>query len=64
MLVDQSKCTSGYAHAAKWTARTYVQEAVENGAVLVNHARVLRVLVENGRAIGVEYELGKKKKSV
>ena len=64
MLVDQSKCTSGYAYKAKWTARNYVQEAVENGAVLVNRAKVLRVLVEEGCAIGVEYELRKSKKDV
>jgi len=64
MLVDQSKCTTGYAHTAKWTARSYVQEAVENGATLVNRARVLRVLVDENRAIGVEYELGKSKKEV
>ena len=62
MLVDQSKCTTGYTHAAKWTARSYVQEAVENGATLVNWARAFRVLVEDGRAIGVEYEHGKSKK--
>src|SRR5437867_3409479 len=38
MLVDQSKCNSGYAYEAKWTARNYVQEAVENGSILVNRA--------------------------
>lgn len=63
-LVDLSKCTSGYAYAAKWNARSYVQEAVENGATLINRARVLKVLVEKGRAIGVEYELRKTKKDV
>jgi hypothetical protein len=57
MLVDVSKCTSGYAYEAKWNARTYLAEAVTNGATLVTRARVLKVLVENGRAIGVEYEL-------
>ncbi|HEX6101028.1 MAG TPA: GMC family oxidoreductase N-terminal domain-containing protein [Thermoanaerobaculia bacterium] len=64
MLVDQSKCTTGYAHAAKWTARNYVQEAVGNGATLVNQARALRVLVEKDRAIGVEYEHRNSKKAV
>nr|QEO74216.1 hypothetical protein [uncultured bacterium] len=64
MLIDQSKVTAGYSYGAKWTARSYVQEAVENGATLINRARVLRVLVENNRAIGVEYELQKSKKDV
>ena len=64
MLVDQSKCTTGYAHAAKWTARSYVQEAVGNGATLVNQARALRVLVEKDRAIGVEYEHRKSRREV
>jgi len=64
MLVDQSKCASGYNHAARWTARSYVQEAVEHGAILVTRARALRVLVEKDRAIGVEYEVRKTKKNV
>jgi choline dehydrogenase-like flavoprotein len=62
MLVDQSKCASGYAHEAKWTARSYVQEAVAKGATLMNRARVLKILVEKNRAIGVEYQLQKAKK--
>jgi hypothetical protein len=62
MLVDQSRCAAGYAYEARWTARSYVQEAVANGATLINRARARRVLVEHGRAIGVEYELQKTKK--
>jgi hypothetical protein len=57
MLVDQSKCASGYSYEAKWTARSYVQEAIGKGATLINQARVLKVLVEKDRAIGVEYQL-------
>lgn len=64
MLVDQTKCSSGYDFESKWTARSYVQEAVENGAILISQARALRVLVEDGRAVGVEYELRKSKKNV
>jgi hypothetical protein len=62
MLIDLSKCRSGYAYDAKWNARSYVREAVEHGAVLVTRARVVKVLLEKGRAIGVEYRLLKKKK--
>lgn len=56
MLVDLSKCASGYTYEAKWNARSYVHEALEAGATLVTHARVLKVLVEGSKAIGVEYK--------
>jgi len=61
MLVDQSKCKDGYSYEAKWTARSFVHEAVANGATLLNRARVTKVLIEDGRAVGVEYKLGSKK---
>ncbi|MBV9494014.1 MAG: GMC family oxidoreductase [Acidobacteria bacterium] len=64
MLVDQSKCSVGYTYGARWTARAYVQDAVNSGATLVNQARALRVLVEDGRAVGVEYEQRKGRKAV
>lgn len=57
MLVDQSRCADGVVHEAKWTARDYVHEAVASGATLINGATVLKVLIEGGRAIGVEYRL-------
>ncbi|HZR59122.1 MAG TPA: GMC family oxidoreductase N-terminal domain-containing protein [Terriglobales bacterium] len=57
MLVDISKCPFGYTYDAKWNARSYLQQAVEGGATLITQARVLKVLVEKGRAIGVEYKL-------
>lgn len=63
MLVDLSKCGSGYTYEAKWNARRYVHEAVANGAMLINQARVVKVLVENDRAIGVEYKLHRTKKA-
>ena len=55
MLVDLSKCASGYRYEAKWTARTYVQAAVERGAELRTQARVVKIIVDQGRALGVEY---------
>ncbi len=57
MLVDQAKCRTGYNFDAKWNARSYLQEAVDEGATLITHARVIKVLVESGKAIGVEYKL-------
>lgn len=62
MLVDQSKCASGYNYDARWTARDYVHEAIADGATLVNRARATKVLVDDGRAIGVEYRLQKSRK--
>lgn len=57
MLIDQSKCASGgYSYDARWKAKAYVEEAVDFGATLTTQATVTRVLVEGGRAIGVEYK--------
>ena len=52
------KCIYGCPYGAKWTARMYVEEAVAAGATLVNGAKVTRVLTEQGRAVGVEFEKG------
>ncbi len=46
----------GDPNRVKWTARLFVEEAVANGAVLLNHAKVLRVLVEGEQAVGVEFQ--------
>jgi choline dehydrogenase-like flavoprotein len=51
------RCVTGCPFGAKWTARDFVDEARRHGAVLRERARVTRVLVENGRAVGVEAEL-------
>jgi len=60
MLVDPSKCTSGYSYEAKWKAKSYVEDAVRDGAKLINRATVSKVIIEKNRAIGVEYKLGGK----
>jgi choline dehydrogenase-like flavoprotein len=49
------KCTYGCPYGAKWTARNYVEEAVVDGAILVNRAKVKRVILEGRAAIGVEF---------
>jgi choline dehydrogenase-like flavoprotein len=59
MLIDLSKCASGYNHEAKWNARSYLHEAVREGATLINRARVVKALVEKNQAIGVEYKVQK-----
>jgi len=53
----------GDPNGVKWSARMYADEAVANGAVLVDKARVTRVIVENGTATGVEYEVKGQKKT-
>lgn len=54
MLIDQSMCDGTYSYAAKWKALTYVEEAVQMGAKLQCRALAERVLVEDGKAVGVE----------
>jgi choline dehydrogenase-like flavoprotein len=51
------RCVSGCPYGAKWTARDFVDEARRHGAQLRERARVTRVLVEDGRAVGVEAEI-------
>jgi len=48
------RCVYGCPWGAKWSARDFVEEACRHGAVLRDRSRVLRVLMEDGRAAGVE----------
>jgi choline dehydrogenase-like flavoprotein len=48
------RCVYGCPFGAKWTARELVDDARAHGAALLTDARVTRVLVEDGRAAGVE----------
>jgi choline dehydrogenase-like flavoprotein len=52
---DCDKCIYGCPYGAKWNARMYVEEAVASGATLMNGAKVTRVLIEQGKAVGVEF---------
>ncbi|NIT77529.1 MAG: glucose-methanol-choline oxidoreductase [Thermoplasmata archaeon] len=64
-LVDVAKCVScglcelGCATDAKWDSRTFVDEMVTNGGVLRTGALVTRVLIEDGRAVGVQVGTGR-----
>ena len=51
----------GDPHGVKWSARMYVEQAVANGAKLINGAKVKRVLFDGRQAIGVEFIKGRKK---
>jgi choline dehydrogenase-like flavoprotein len=51
----------GDPHGVKWNARMYVEEALANGAKLINGAKVKKVLFDGSTAIGVEYQKGSKR---
>jgi len=51
-------CMLGCRRGAKWTAREYVKQALTKGARLVPSSGVARVIIEEGRARGVELENG------
>ncbi|HXF70599.1 MAG TPA: GMC family oxidoreductase [Thermoflexus sp.] len=46
-------CLLGCRCGAKWSAAEFVEEAVQAGARLLTRAHVERVLIEDGRAVGV-----------
>lgn len=50
--------------AAKWTARSFVQDAQRHGARLLTGATVHRVLVRDGAAQGVELTFGRRRRVV
>jgi choline dehydrogenase-like flavoprotein len=55
-----ANCMLGCRCEAKWNAAEYADEAVESGAELFTGARVKRVIVEDGSAVGVEGTMGGK----
>jgi len=52
-------CSNGCRVNAKWTAREYALEAIENGAKVLTHTEVKDVIIENGSAGGLR-AVGKK----
>lgn len=52
------RCVYGCPFGAKWTARDFLDEAIQSGATLIDQAKVDSVIVENGRAVGVRYRHG------
>lgn len=50
----------GDPHRVKWSARMYVEEAVANGAKLINGAKVKKVLFDGHKAVGVTFSKGQK----
>ena len=54
-----AKCMLGCRCGAKWSAAEYVDEAVAASADLRTRARVRRILIEDGHAVGVEGTIGR-----
>jgi len=54
----------GDPHKVKWSARMFVEEALDNGAVLINKAKATKVIIEDKTAIGVEFTKSRKKSKV
>jgi choline dehydrogenase-like flavoprotein len=63
-LVDASlcrrcgRCVLGCPFGAKWDSRRFLDDAVGMGAELVSGARVTKVVIEKGRALGVRARVG------
>lgn len=45
----------GDPHGVKWSARTFIDQALANGAELIDRAKVTRVIAEDKKAVGVEF---------
>lgn len=52
------RCAYGCPFGAKWSARDLLDEACRLGATLQDQATVLRAVLDNGRAVGVDYLRG------
>lgn len=53
---DCAKCSYGCPTGAKWFAANFVDDALTEGAIMINKAKVNRVIVKNKQAIGVEFK--------
>lgn len=47
------KCILGCPRGAKWDSRRYLYQALQKGAHLISNCKVQKVVIENGRALGV-----------
>jgi choline dehydrogenase-like flavoprotein len=56
--ISCGRCMLGCKHGAKWDSRQFLQIACEHGAQVVTDRQVERVVIEHGRATGVEARHG------
>lgn len=61
--IDQDKWTPDYKYGffgdprdVKWSALMWVRDAIKDGATMLTQAKVTRVLIENKKAVGVEFK--------
>ncbi len=47
------RCILGCPNGAKWDSRRFLEEAIRKGAVLESRCRVRRVVIRDGKAVGV-----------
>lgn len=52
------KCSFGCPRAAKWSARRFLDEAVEHGAVLIEETEAKNIIVRNGSVSGLKTSRG------
>ncbi|MBI9075533.1 MAG: GMC family oxidoreductase [Desulfatibacillum sp.] len=50
------RCYYGCPNRAKWSSRWYMEEAVQNGAKLLNRAKATQILMDGDKAVGVAYK--------
>lgn len=55
------RCVLGCPSGAKWDSREFLRAAVDRGARLITGCRVGRVVIENGRAVGVAAKAGSRR---
>ncbi len=58
------RCSYGCPYDAKWSARHPLEAAQKLGALLITQAKVSRVLIENGKAVAVEYNQAGQTKTI
>ncbi|MBU2511053.1 GMC family oxidoreductase [bacterium] len=58
------RCSYGCPHGAKWSGRLFVEQSLENGADLIPGTRVEKVLIENGKVVGVEIKKNGRKSRI
>ncbi|HZW83548.1 MAG TPA: GMC family oxidoreductase N-terminal domain-containing protein [Candidatus Deferrimicrobium sp.] len=64
-FIDQAMCTPGhFPYDAQWNSNRFVDEAVKAGALLVNGAEVNKIIIDGGKARGVEATIHGERKRV
>ena len=53
MLIDPEKCKTGYSYDAKWKAKSFVEDAVKDGATLVNKAEVTKIIFQDNKQLAL-----------